>query len=73
MLLTLPLTPHLHGAAGWWDEIINLVPVIIGLVLIVYLYRNSRRRRDTEDVAAHETPAEHGPESTEAPEAPARH
>jgi hypothetical protein len=73
MLLNLPLSPHLHGAAGWWDEIINLVPVIIGLVLILYLYRNSRRRRDEEDVAAHEAPAEPAPTTTEAPEAPARH
>jgi hypothetical protein len=73
MLLSPPLTPHLHGAAGWWDEIINLVPVIIGGVLILYLYRNSRRRRDAEDAVAHDAPTEPAPETTKAPEAPARH
>jgi hypothetical protein len=48
MELTLLFAPHLHGALGWWDEIINLIPVVVGIVLVLYLYRNSRRRRDAE-------------------------
>lgn len=44
------LMPYLHGALGWWDEIINLIPVVVGIVLVLYLYRGSRRRREqTED------------------------
>ena len=53
MLLTLLFAPHLHGALGWWDEIINLIPVVVGIVLVLYLYRSNRRRRDAEG----ETPA----------------
>ena len=31
---------------GWWDEIINLIPVVVGIILVIYLYRSSRRRRE---------------------------
>jgi hypothetical protein len=67
MDFALLLQPHLHGAAGWWDEIINLVPVVVGIVLVIYLYRNSRRRRDQ----AEETPPAEPETPPEAPEASA--
>ncbi len=51
MPLTLLLLPRLHGALGWWDELINLIPVVVGIVLVLYLYRNSRQRRDAPDDA----------------------
>lgn len=53
--------PALHGALGWWDEIINLIPVVIGIVLVIYLYRANRARRRTT-----EAPPEAEPESSEA-------
>lgn len=56
---TLLLLPHLHGALGWWDEIINLIPVVIGIVLVMYLYRARHRRRPDE-----ETPEAPEPTST---------
>ncbi len=51
------LLPLLHGALGWWDELINLIPVVVGIVLVLYLYRSSRQRRD-EPEAPPETDAD---------------
>ena len=48
MLGDILVRPTLHGALGPWDEIINLIPVVVGLVLIAYLYVSSRRRRKAE-------------------------
>jgi hypothetical protein len=53
MLTELLWVPRLHGALGWWDELINLIPVVVGILLVLYLYRANRRRRDE---------AEHGPD-----------
>jgi hypothetical protein len=64
MHMTLLLVPRLHGALGWWDELINLIPVVIGIILVLYLYRNSRRRREAADEAAE---AERHAENPEAP------
>lgn len=44
MHAALLLAPLAHGAAGFWDEVINLVPIVIGAALLLYLYRTSRRR-----------------------------
>lgn len=49
MLIDLPLLPVLHGAAGPWDEIINLVPFVVGVFLLGYLYFTSRRQRQALD------------------------
>lgn len=46
MLGDLVIRPTLHGALGPWDEIINLMPVVVGLVLVAYLFVSSRRRRN---------------------------
>jgi hypothetical protein len=46
------LRPALHGALGPWDEILNLVPLVIGVVLFVYLYFTSRRRPAADDEPA---------------------
>ena len=49
MLGEVVIRPTLHGALGPWDEIINLIPVVVGLVLVAYLYVSSRRRRNAEE------------------------
>lgn len=71
MDLTLLFVPRLHGALGWWDEIINLIPVVVGIVLVLYLYRNSRRRRDAEsetpDTAGEAGASETGGEAAAGP------
>jgi hypothetical protein len=38
------LAPLPHGALGYWDELINLIPLVVGVILLVVLYRASRRR-----------------------------
>jgi hypothetical protein len=52
------LLPALHGAVGPWDEVISLAPLVIGIILLIYLYRASRRQRAAEDP---EPPAEAPP------------
>jgi hypothetical protein len=42
------LLPMLHGAVGWWDEILNLIPLVFGSGLLFYLYTSSRKRRSLE-------------------------
>lgn len=54
MWLKLPLAPLPHGALGLWDEILNLLPLVVGAGLLVYLYLNSRKRRA--EIAAREQP-----------------
>jgi len=41
--------PVLHGASGYWDEVINLIPLVIGAGLLLYLYLTSRKRRAKDD------------------------
>jgi hypothetical protein len=48
MFADLLLRPALHGAVGYWDELANLIPLVIGGVLLVYLYLASKKRRDKE-------------------------
>jgi hypothetical protein len=48
-----PLAPVLHGAVGPWDEILNLAPLVVGTVLLLYLYFTKRKRRP-DDAAAHD-------------------
>jgi hypothetical protein len=45
MLLMMPLVPVFHGALGWWDEILNLLPLVVGVGLLLYMYFNKRKRR----------------------------
>ena len=49
MLGEVLIRPTLHGALGPWDEIINLIPVVVGIVLVIYLYVNNRKRRLEEE------------------------
>ncbi len=58
MHFTLLLAPLLHGALGFWDEVINLVPVVIGVALLIYLYRTSRRRGGQADEQHEQDPKE---------------
>jgi hypothetical protein len=47
-ILLHPLTrPLAHGAVGWWDEILNMIPLVFGAGLLFYLYFGKRRRRAT--------------------------
>jgi hypothetical protein len=39
------LKPLLHGAVGYWDEVINLIPLVIGAAILLYLYLTSRKRK----------------------------
>jgi hypothetical protein len=48
MLFHLLFQPLTHGAAGYWDELVNLIPLIIGGVLLIYLYLTSKKRRAKE-------------------------
>jgi len=36
-------SPILHGALGPWDEILTLAPLVVGVLLLLYLYLTSRR------------------------------
>jgi hypothetical protein len=51
MLVMMPLAPVLHGAWGPWDELLNLLPLVVGTGLLLYLYFTRRKRRAAEDVA----------------------
>lgn len=42
------LKPLLHGAVGYWDEVINLIPLVIGAALLLYMYLTSRKRKPEE-------------------------
>ncbi len=52
MLYSPLLQPLLHGAAGPWDEIVNLIPIAAGGLLLLYLYLASRRRARAEAAEA---------------------
>jgi hypothetical protein len=41
----LPLAPLLHGASGYWDEVLNLIPLLVGAILLIYFYFSSRRQK----------------------------
>ena len=62
MLLMMPLAPVLHGAVGPWDEILNLLPLVVGTVLLLYLYFTKRKRR-ADDAAARAGTPEPAPEA----------
>ena len=69
MPLIMPLAPVLHGAVGPWDEILNLAPLVVGTVLLLYLYFTKRKRR-ADDAAAQEGTLPAAPEAAPAePEA----
>ncbi len=48
--------PLAHGAVGFWDEMLNIIPLILGAGLLAYLYFGQRKRR-----AAAQPPAEADP------------
>ena len=66
MLLMLPLAPVLHGAVGPWDEILNLAPLVVGTVILLYLYFTKRKRR-ADDAAAQDGTPEPAPAPEAAP------
>jgi hypothetical protein len=65
MVVMMPLAPVLHGAWGPWDEVLNLLPLVVGTGLLLYLYFTRRKRR------AAEASARDGqtPDASDAPEA----
>ena len=50
------LKPALHGASGYWDEVLNFFPLVLGAVLLLYLYLASRKKR-TPDKPPHDEEA----------------
>ncbi len=48
ILLRLLPRPLPHGAVGIWDEVLNLIPLVFGSGLLLYLYFGARKRRATE-------------------------
>lgn len=43
MTPTALLRPALHGALGPFDEILTLLPLVIGAALLLYLYFSARK------------------------------
>ncbi len=37
--------PLLHGAIGWWDEILCLIPTLLLVGLAYYIYRSDRDQK----------------------------
>lgn len=44
-LANILLRPLPHGAVGFWDEVLNIIPLIFGAGLLFYLYFGKRKRR----------------------------
>jgi len=44
-LVNILLRPLPHGAVGIWDEVLNLIPLVFGCGLLIYLYFGARKRR----------------------------
>ena len=44
-LANILLRPLPHGAVGFWDEVLNIIPLIFGAGLLAYLYFGKRKRR----------------------------
>jgi hypothetical protein len=63
-LANILLRPLGHGAVGFWDEVLNIIPLIFGAGLLFYLYFGRRKQR-----AAAPPPAEADP-SAPPPEPP---
>jgi hypothetical protein len=38
--------PRLHGALGYWDEVLNLLPLVMGGAALIYFYLTARRKHD---------------------------
>ena len=45
ILLGLLPRPLPHGAVGFWDEVLNIIPLVFGAGLLAYLYFGKRKRR----------------------------
>ena len=45
MFPTALLRPALHGALGPFDEILTLLPLVIGTALLLYLYFSARKAK----------------------------
>jgi|GEM_PF-2912653 len=51
MFTELVLRPAQHGVLGPLDEILTLLPLVIGVVLLVYLYFTARQAKHPADDA----------------------
>ena len=59
MFATVLLRPALHGAVGPLDEILTLLPLVIGAVLLIYLYFSARKAKPPSgDLPPGDDPAE---------------
>ncbi|MGA9192509.1 MAG: hypothetical protein WBZ24_12310 [Anaerolineales bacterium] len=39
------LTPLFHGTAGWWDEILCLIPSLLLVGLVLYMVWSDRQQK----------------------------
>ena len=62
-LVGILLRPVAHGAVGFWDEVLNVIPLVLGAGLLFYLYFGARKRR-----AAQAHPGETAPEPAPPPD-----
>jgi hypothetical protein len=46
-LANILLRPLPHGTVGFWDEMLNLVPLVLGAGLLFYLFFSKRKRGAT--------------------------
>jgi len=67
-LVNILLRPLAHGPVGFWDEVLNMVPLVFGAGLLFYLYFGKRKRRATSPQTP-ETQAEASPKPDEQPRA----
>lgn len=35
----------MHGALGWWDEVLCLIPSVLLILLAYYIYRSDRKQK----------------------------
>ncbi len=47
-LVSILIRPVAHGAVGFWDEVLNVVPLVFGAGLLLYLFFGARKRRAAE-------------------------
>ena len=62
-LANILLRPLPHGAVGFWDEVLNLVPLVLGGGLLLYLFFSKRKRGATEPADPAPAPPDEQPQA----------
>lgn len=50
----------LHGTLGWWDEILCLIPSVLLIALVIYIYRSDRQASSPGEGTQHDDAGEAG-------------